>query len=160
MKLYVKIILLLWLIGLPAASICSQTVRSSGSLSFRCNGRLYSADSSHARAYAVKQTLAGFINAANKEDMIAGVEWKEIKGPGIFYINSKSGKADFTINHKTYSVKQTGDYVKIVINTVKQQGPFLLLTGTFEGELQDKAGNKIRMTEGKFETVSLQQKSK
>lgn len=153
--LYVKIVLLLWLTGLPAASICSQTAKTFGFLTFKCNGQLYSADSSHARAYAVKQTATGYINAANKEDMITGIEWNEIKGPGIFYINNKSGKADFTINHKTYSVKQTGDYVKIVINTVKQQGAFLLLNGTFEGQLQDKAGNKIKITDGKFETLSL-----
>jgi hypothetical protein len=155
MKLYVKIVLLLWLHSLTSVSIWSQTVRSSGSLSFRCNGQLYSADSSHARAYTVKQTATGYINAANKEDMITGIEWNEIKGPGIFNINNKSGKADFTINHKIYSVKQAGDYVKIVIANVKQQGAFLLLTGTFEGQLQDKTGNKIKITEGKFETLSL-----
>jgi hypothetical protein len=155
MKLYVKIVLLLWLHSLTSAAICSQTVKSSGSLSFRCNGQLYTADSSHARAYAVKQTSTGYINAANKEDMITGIEWKEIKSAGVFYINNKSGKADFTINHKTYSVKQAGDYVKIIIANVKQQGAFLLLTGTFEGQLQDKAGNKIMITDGKFETTVL-----
>jgi hypothetical protein len=155
MKLYVKIVVLFWLTGLPAASICSQTVKSSGALSFRCNGQLYSADSGHARAYSVKQTATGYINAANKDDMITGIEWQAIKGPGTFYITNKAGKADFTINHKTYSVKQDGDYVKIVISNVKQQGAFLLLSGTFEAQLQDKNGNKVKITEGRFETLSL-----
>jgi hypothetical protein len=155
MKLYVKILLVLWLTGLPGVSICSQTVKSSGVLSFRCNGQLFSADSGHARAYAVKQTSTGYINAANKEDMITGIEWQDVKGPGIFYINDKAGKADFTINHKTYSVKQAGDYVKIVINNVKQQGAFLLLSGNFEAQLQDKNGTKVKITEGRFETTIL-----
>lgn len=149
-------IILLCFISMQAAAVKSlREILSQGSLSFRCNGALYTANSTHARGYVVKQTLVAYINGANSENMVIGVECKNVKSVGTFYVNNKEGKADFTINHKTYSLKQADDYIKIVINDVKQQGAFLLLSGTFEGQLKDKNGNKIIITEGKFKTHSL-----
>jgi hypothetical protein len=128
---------------------------SEGSLSFRSNGTLHTALPTHARGYAVKQTSVAFINGANSENMVIGAEWKGVKGRGTFLISHTEGKAEFTINHKTYFVKQSGNYLKIVISEVNQYSSFLLLTGTFEGQLEDKNGNKIVITEGKFATHSL-----
>jgi hypothetical protein len=148
-------------IGLLCCFFCQVSaaklpqVKSVGSLTFFFNGQLYEADSIHARGYAVKQTSAAYVNGANSDNMIANMEWKEVKAAGTFFINSKSGKAEFAINHKSYSIKQTDDYLKIVISHVKQQGPFLLLSGTFEGQLQDKNGNKVKITNGRFETKSI-----
>jgi hypothetical protein len=154
MNKYLKIVWLIWLpFQLMAAT--QQTIKSIGSLTFQCNGQLYTADSTHARGYAIKQSSVAYINAANSENLVINIEWKNVKAPGTFFINSKTGKAEFTINHKTYSLKQGDDYLKIVISKVKQQGAFFLLGGTFEGQLQDKNGNKVRITEGRFETITL-----
>lgn len=150
MNVLVNILLLLWMPCLLQAGS-----RSLGSLSFRCNGEFYAADSTHARAYAVKQTSVAYINGANKENMVASIEWKAVKGPGQFVIDKQNGKVEFTINHKTYLLTGAGDYIKIMISKVKQQDSFLLLSGTFEGQLQDKSGNKIKITEGIFETLGL-----
>lgn len=128
---------------------------SIGSLSFKANGQLYEADSAHARGYAVMQTLVAYINGANNENMVMNIEVKGVKANGIFLLNGKENKVDFTINHKTYSLPGNSDYLKVIINKVKQQGSFLLLNGLFEGQLQDKLGNKIFITEGKFSTYSL-----
>ena len=155
MNIYVKIILLLCFPWQVAAGARPQIIKSVGALTFRCNGQLYTADSTHARGYAVKQTAAAYINGANSETMVIDIEWKGVKGPGTFIITSKESTAEFTIDHKTYTLKQPGDYLKIVISRVKQQGAFILLAGSFEGQLQDKNGNKAKITDGRFETVSL-----
>jgi hypothetical protein len=155
MSRYVKILLLLWLSWQADAGAAPPNIKSVGSLTFRCNGRLYTADSTHARGYAVKQTSVAYINGANSETMVIDIEWKGVKKPGTFLLNSKGSKAEFTINLKTYSLKQAGGWLKIVISSVKQQGSFVLLSGTFEGQLQDKNGNKAEITEGRFETVAL-----
>jgi hypothetical protein len=87
--------------------------------------------------------------------MVIGIEWKGVKGPGIYSIDTRAGKAEFTINHKSYFPKQAGDFLKVTVLSAKQQGAFLLLNGTFEGQLQDRNGNKLKITAGIFETLSL-----
>jgi hypothetical protein len=152
MKNYLNMLLLLWLpMQLNAIAIKRA---STGSLSFRANGQLYTADSTHARGYAVKQTSLAFINGANN-NMVIGAEWKGVKGPGIYSIDTRAGKAELSIDHKTYYAKQAGDYLKITIKTARQQGAFLLLNGTFEGQLQDRNGNKVKIEAGVFETTAL-----
>jgi hypothetical protein len=128
--------------------------RSLGALRFQANGQAYTADSTHARGYAVKQTSLAFINGANS-DMVVGVEWKGVKGTGVYTIDTREGKAEFSINHKSYFPAAPGDYLKVILTSVKQQGAFLLLNGTFEGQLQDRNGNKLIITAGIFETRSL-----
>lgn len=152
MKNYLNILLLLWLpMQLNAIAVKRASI---GALSFKANGQLYTADSTHARGYAVRQTSQAFINGANN-NMVIGIEWKGVKGPGIYSVDTRAGKAEFTIDHKTWFPKQAGDYLKITVKAVKQQGAFLLLNGTFEGQLQDKNGNKVKIEAGVFETSSL-----
>ncbi|THU36091.1 hypothetical protein FAM09_22155 [Niastella caeni] len=152
MKFYLSILLLLWL---PAQlSAIAANGKSIGTLNFRANGQLYTADSTHARGYAVKQTSIAYINGASN-NMVIGIEWKGVKGPGTFSIGIREGKVEFTLDHKTYFPQQAGDYLKVTVKTVKQLGAFLLLNGTFEGQLQDRNGNKLKITEGNFETLSL-----
>jgi hypothetical protein len=152
MKNYLNILILLWLpMQLNAIAIKRTSV---GALSFRANGQLYTADSTHARGYAVKLSSLAFINGANN-NMVIGIEWKGVKGTGIYSIDTREGKAEFTIDHKTFFPRQAGDYLKITVKAAKQQGAFLLLNGTFEGQLQDRNGNKVKIESGSFQTVSL-----
>lgn len=152
MKSYQHFLLLLLLPFLLSAKSVDQ--RSLGALRFQANGQAFIADSTHARGYAVKQTTLAYINGASG-DMVVGVEWKGVKGPGAYLINTSEGKAEFTINHKSYIPAAPGDYLKVTLTSVKQQGAFLLLNGTFEGQLQDRSGNKLKITAGTFETISL-----
>ena len=152
MKRYLHILMLLWFPGLLSA--IANKPGSLGTLHFQANGQLYTADSTHARGYAVKQTTLAYINGANQE-MVIGIEWKGVKGPGVYSIDARVGKVEFTINHKSYFPKEAGDNLTIKVLSAKQQGAFLLLNGTFEGQLQDRNGNKLKITAGVFETRSL-----
>jgi hypothetical protein len=155
MKWYTAFVLLLWLQSLHVTTLFAQTITSAGVLNFKCNGQIFMADSTHARGYALKQTETGFIKGANTENFVLSIEWKNMRGPGVYMLTGKEGKVEFTINHKTYLLKQTDDFIKVVISSIKQSGSFFLLKGTFEGQLQDKAGNKAKITDGRFETISL-----
>jgi hypothetical protein len=64
---------------------------------------------------------------------------------------------NITVNGKTYGIRSVmkDDYINVVITGIKTLGPVLLLSGTFEGILQDKDGNKVKITEGKFTTERL-----
>ena len=132
-----------------------NTVKSKGSLSFQCNGEWFHADSIHARAYALKHAGTVFINGANADNMIVNIQAEGINGKGTFVITEKNGRAEFTINHKTYFLKGQENYIKMVVSQVKLQGTFLLLSGTFDGLLQDKNGNKIKLAQGLFETAFI-----
>lgn len=154
MKCIVPIVLLLLLTAFAKDKTLYKPL-SKGSLSFKLNGKLYVADSSHARGYVNKQTMQAYINGANSEDMVMGIEFSGVNTKGIVTLTNTNGKVDFTILHKTYSIVKPGDYLKLTIINIKQQGSFLLLYGMFEGSLQDKLGNKALITEGKFETTSL-----
>src|SRR5690349_12548717 len=135
MKRYLNILMLLWVPCLLSAT--AGPPESLGTLRFQANGQVFTADTTHARGYAVQQTTLAYINGASA-DMVIGIEWKGVKGPGIYSIDTRAGKAEFTINHKSYYPKQAGDFLKITVLSVKQQGAFLLLNGTFEGQLQDR----------------------
>jgi hypothetical protein len=152
MKRYLNILMLIWVPLLLSATAGRPS--SLGTLRFQANGQLYTADTTHARGYAVQQTTQAYINGASA-DMVIGIEWKGVKGPGIYSIDTRAGKAEFTINHKSYFPKQAGDFLKITVLSAKQQGAFLLLNGTFEGQLQDRNGNRLKITAGIFETLSL-----
>jgi hypothetical protein len=154
---HIRLILCITFIALTAIRGLPQqsTINSSGYLTFLCDGILYTADTTHARGYAIKQTGTAFISAANAENMVINLQWEKMTGPGTYFITAGNGKAEFTINHKTSLPKQPEDYVKVIISSVKQHGVFLLLKGTFEGKLHDKGGNPVKITDGKFETVYL-----
>jgi hypothetical protein len=129
--------------------------RSRGFLTFKAGGIVFKADSSHARAYGVKQSDKAFLSAANKENLILDVKWNGFRGAGTYVIYKSKGEAELMLNLKTYSLVDPDDYLKITITGVKEKGALLLLNGVFEGKVQDKKGNKIILTEGRFETYSL-----
>jgi hypothetical protein len=43
----------------------------------------------------------------------------------------------------------------VIVTGIKSIGTVLFLSGTFEGVLEDKDGNKVQITEGRFTTESL-----
>jgi hypothetical protein len=69
----------------------------------------------------------------------------------------KKGTINFTIGGKTYWTKSVlGDnYLNITITEIKDKYTVRLLSGTFEGVLEDKEGNKVQITEGRFVTNDI-----
>ena len=69
----------------------------------------------------------------------------------------KKGTINFTIDGKTYWTRSvTGDnFLDIKITEAKNKYNVILLSGTFEGVLEDKEGNKVQITEGKFITEDI-----
>jgi hypothetical protein len=157
MRAVLKCFLLFWLTVPVTATSQSQqrAARSKGTLSFRVQNKVYTADSTHARGYSVTHTAESFINGANSENMVINMEWKSSGAKGVYRITAGSGKADFTLQYKTYLLLQPGDYIKIEIRSAKKQDAFVLISGTFEGQLQDRNGHKIIITEGRFSTILL-----
>lgn len=129
---------------------------SKGSMSFKFNGQLFEADPSHAKGYSMIQTGLGYINGANSsKGFLVGLEIF-VKGKGNLSVKrDQDGKVNFTINDVMYWVKSPGDYLNVDITNVKQMGQLYLLSGTFEGVVEDKDGHKAKITEGKFSTESL-----
>jgi hypothetical protein len=71
--------------------------------------------------------------------------------------NDSNGKLNFTLRGKTYWVRDVDgtNYLNIRITGVKEKYNVKLLSGTFEGVLADKDGNKVRITEGVFVTSDI-----
>lgn len=69
----------------------------------------------------------------------------------------KKGTINFTIGGKTYWTKSvTGDnYLNITITDIRDKYSVKLLSGSFEGVLEDKEGNKVQITEGTFVTNDI-----
>jgi len=130
-------------------------IKTRGSFSLKAGGVLFKADSTYSRGYSLRQSDEAFISAANKENMLLDVKWNGFRGTGIYVISRGKGEAELMLNLKTYRLVQPDDYLKITITGVKKTGSFVLLNGIFEGRLQDKKNNKIMITDGKFETISL-----
>ncbi|MFN9710091.1 MAG: hypothetical protein ACK55K_01615 [Bacteroidota bacterium] len=152
-----KIFLLLLICGLGYHWSDGQQLntKSKGFLSFRIDGMLYKADSTHARAYSIKSATKAFLSAANKNNMLLDVQWNVFKGPDTYIINKSKGSADFVINHQTYTFIRPDDFIKVTITGIREKGTLLLLKGNFEGRLRDRNGKEINISEGKFETIQL-----
>jgi Family of unknown function (DUF6252) len=131
---------------------------SRGSLSFKLNGELFEADPAQAKAWTTPQIPLAMLIAKNNKGLSVSMQIKNITDKGTYKLNSDSkGGASFIVNKKTYWIRSVmkDDYLNVVITGIKTLGPVLLLSGTFEGVLEDKDGNKVQITEGRFTTESL-----
>ncbi len=132
--------------------------RSVGSLSFKLDGVLYEADNDHAKAWTTSQTPLAMLMAKNSTGLSVSMQIMNINGKGFYKLDGDSkGTVNFTIGGKTYWTRSVmGDnYLDLTVTDTKNQATVILLTGTFEGVLEDKDGNKVKVTEGKFSTESL-----
>jgi hypothetical protein len=131
--------------------------QSKGSLSFKANGTGYEADPAHVKAFANAQVPLAMM--LSKSDNGLSVSFQiRYNGKGEYKIDRDSkGTVGFTINGKMYWVvnASSGDYLDIAITDTKEIGTLILLSGTFEGVLEDREGNKVTITDGKFTTESV-----
>jgi hypothetical protein len=131
---------------------------SKGSLSFKMDGVLYEADPAHAKAWTTMQIPLAMLMARNDKGLSVSMQLQNISSEDAYRIDGdRKGNVSFIINGKTYWTRSVmkDNYLDIVITNRKQQATVVLLSGTFEGVLEDKDGNKVQITEGRFTTESL-----
>jgi hypothetical protein len=132
--------------------------QSVGSLSFKLDGELFEADPAHAKAWTTVQIPLAMLMARNDKGLSVGMQIQNMHGEGEYKIDGdRKGNINFTVNGKTYWTRSvTGDnYLNLIVTSTKEQATVVLLSGTFEGILEDKDGNKVHITEGKFTTDKL-----
>lgn len=132
--------------------------KSVGSLSFKLNGELFEADPARAKAWTTTQIPLAMLMARNDKGLSVSMQIQNMTGEGTYKLDGDSkGSVNFTINGKTYWTRSVmGDnYLNVTVTSTKNQATVILLSGIFEGVLEDKDGNKVQITEGKFTTDKL-----
>ncbi len=132
--------------------------QSVGTLSFKLNGEFFEADPAHAKAWTGNGVPLALLTGKNDKGLFVSMQMQNFKGEGSYKLDSdNNGGMSITVNGKDYGIRSVmkDDYLNVVISSIKTLGPVLLLSGTFEGVLQDKDGNKVQITEGRFTTESL-----
>lgn len=131
---------------------------SRGTLSFKLNGELFESDPANAKAWTGTGVPLALLTGKNDKGLFVSMQMQNFKGEGSYKLDSdKNGGMSITVNGKTYGIHSVmkDDYINVVISDIKTLGPVLLLSGTFEGVLEDKDGNKVQITEGSFTTESI-----
>lgn len=141
----------------PSRPPREKRTNGKGSLSFKLNGQLYETDPKQTKCWSTVNIPAAMLIA--KGDGLS-VSWQMHydKDQTTYRLDKdKKGTVNFTIGGKTYWTKsRLGDnYLDIKFTTVKDKLSLILLSGTFEGVLEDKEGNKVQITEGRFETEDI-----
>ncbi len=137
--------------------VSSMRHQSKGSFSFKVNGELMEADPAHAKAWRALQMPLTMLLASNDKGLSVSWEWMNEK-EGDYKIDGDSkGKVGFTINGKMYWVRSVmkDNYLNIHVTKRTTQATVIILSGTFDGVLEDRDGNKITITDGVFTTESL-----
>ncbi len=131
---------------------------SSGSLSFKMDGELFTADNDRVKAWTTSQTPVAMLMARNATGLSVSMQIYNIDGEGNYKLDGDNkGSVNFTVNGRTYWTRSvTGDnFLDVNVTNTKTQSTAILLSGTFEGVLEDNTGKKVTITEGKFTTASL-----
>jgi hypothetical protein len=138
----------------PSSPALSQ---GKGTLSFKLNGKVYHTDTSRTKCWTTPNIPVAILWSSGSG---LDISWKilDIKGKGIYKIDRDSrGSVNFFIAGKTYWIRKTdgSNYITITITAMKDLYGVKLLSGTFEGIIEDKDGNKVQITEGKFTTEGI-----
>jgi hypothetical protein len=131
---------------------------SRGTLSFKLNGELFEADPAQSKAWTGNGVPLALLTGKNDKGLFVSMQMQNFKGEGAYKLDSdRNGGMSITVNGKDYGIRSVmkDDYINVVISDIKTLGPVLLLSGTFEGVLEDKDRNKVQITEGRFTTESL-----
>ena len=131
--------------------------RGKGSLSFKLDGQLYETDPLHTKCWTTTNIPLAMLMAKGEG---LNISWQMgyQEGTKSYKLDGdKKGTINFTIGGKTYWTRSVlGDnYLNITITEVKDKYTVRLLSGTFEGVLEDKEGNKVQITEGRFVTNDI-----
>jgi hypothetical protein len=163
-----KRILILAAIVLTAVCGNSQTLYTSkpsspslmkgkGILTFKISGRTFQSDSTQTKCWTSERTPVAMLWAKGQN---IHVSWQiqNIAGKGSYRIDKDSkGTINITIGNKTYWIRKTdgSNHLNVIITGIKEMYGVKLLSGSFEGVVEDKNGNKVVITEGKFVTDGI-----
>ncbi|MDP4264847.1 MAG: DUF6252 family protein [Bacteroidota bacterium] len=135
----------------------ASLLQGKGTLSFKINGKLYRSDSSQTKCWTSPNVPLAILWG---KGLSINISWQiqNYNGKGAYRLdNDSKGKINFTLEGKTYWVRKTdgSNYLDIVITGIKDNYSVKLLSGTFEGVLEDGDGNKVRITQGVFVTNGI-----
>ena len=128
-----------------------------GVLSFKLDGQSYKTDPQRTKCWTTTGIPLAMLMA--KGDGLS-ISWQMgyEEGKKSYKLDGDSkGTINFTIGGKTYWTRSVmGDnYLDIKVTDIKDKYSLKLLSGTFEGVLEDKDGNKVQITEGSFITEDI-----
>jgi hypothetical protein len=131
--------------------------KGKGTLSFKMNGQLFKTDSTETKCWTSSNVSIAMLWAKGAN---ISISWQiqHFNDMGAYRVdNDSKGKLNFTLQGKTYWIRDVdgSNYLNIRITGVKEKYNVKLLSGTFEGVLADKDGNKVRITEGVFVTSDI-----
>lgn len=129
-----------------------------GVFSFKANGELITAESDKVKSWTTTQFPIGIIIASNKNGLFVSMQIKNMTGAGSYKLDGDDkGTVHFTVNGHTYFTKgEKGENVlNLNVTNTKGDSTMILLSGTFDGVLEDKDGNKLQITEGVFSTDKM-----
>jgi hypothetical protein len=163
-----RAILLLAVIMMAGFYSYAQTVNTSkpsspslmkgkGTLSFKLNGRTWQSDSTQTKCWTSDKTPIAILWASGKD---VRVSWQiqNITGKATYHIDKDNkGTINITTGNKTYWIRKTdgSNYLNVTITDIREVYGVKLLSGTFEGIVEDKDGNKMQLTAGKFTTQGI-----
>lgn len=131
--------------------------KGKGSLSFKADGHLYTTDPQRTKCWTVQNIPLAML-IAKGEGLSISWQMGYQDGRNAYKLDGDSkGTINFTIGEKTYWTRSVmGDnYLNIILTGIKDKYSLKLLSGTFEGVLEDKDGNKVQITEGRFDTDDI-----
>jgi hypothetical protein len=132
-------------------------MKGKGTLSFKLNGRTYQSDSTQTKCWTSDKTPSAILWAKGTD---INVSWQiqNVTGRATYKIDKDSkGTINITTGSKTYWIRKTdgSNYLNIIITDIKEVYGVKLLSGTFEGIVEDKDGNKMQVTAGRFTTLGI-----
>jgi hypothetical protein len=130
--------------------------KGKGSLSFKLDGQLYETDPLHTKCWTTVNIPLAMLMSKGDNGLRVSWQMGYKEGTKSYKLNGdKDGTVNFTVGGKTYWTKLSRDYLNITITEIKDKYSVRLLSGTFEGVLEDKDGNKVQITEGRFVTNDI-----
>jgi hypothetical protein len=128
-----------------------------GSLSFKLDGQLYETNPQRTKCWTTSSIPLVMLMAYGDSLSVSWQMGYKADQRSYKLDGDKKGTINFTIGKKTYWTRSVmGDnYLNITITAVKDKYTIQLLSGTFEGVLEDKDGNKVQITEGQFVTEDI-----
>jgi hypothetical protein len=132
-------------------------MKGKGSLSFKLNNHTYQSDSTQTKCWTSDKTPSAILWAKGLD---INVSWQiqNVTGKGIYRIDKDSkGTINITTGNKTYWIRKTdgSNYLNITIADIREVYGVKLLSGTFEGIVEDKEGNKVQVIAGRFTTLGI-----
>jgi hypothetical protein len=128
-----------------------------GSLSFKLDGQLYETNPQRTKCWTTSSIPLVMLMAFGDGLSVSWQMGYKADQRSYKLDGDKKGTINFTIGKKMYWTRSVrGDnYLNITITGIKDKYSVQLLSGTFEGVLEDKEGNKVQITEGRFVTEDI-----